>query len=188
MALRQVIRASHARRRYRTFCEAHGTRIATPNGVAWLFPAPLAVLDLTDAEFRRLGLAFKRQPLRAAAEAILEFGSKWTELDPIDLVAEVQTVPRIGPWTAGATVADLTNDYALYRFSGIAVRTWAKTLAPGRSWSETEPEFARVWARLAGDQPSEWTLLTLAWGVHYAQTKPCFPAVSHDRSWQLQGE
>lgn len=27
-----------------------------------------------------------------------------------------------------------------------------------------------MWARLAGDQLSEWTLLTLAWGVHHANT------------------
>lgn len=166
--IRQVIRAGQARKLYRAFCRAHGEVVATPLGPAWLFPTPSTLLDLPDAEFAQLGLAFKRRALRAAADAVLEFGAKWTELTPSDLLAEVQTVPRIGPWTAGATVADLTNDYALYPYADLAVRTWAKRLAPGRSWPETEPEFARMWARLAGDQLSEWTLLTLAWGVRHA--------------------
>lgn len=83
---------------------------------------------------------------------------------------EVQSVPRIGPWTAGAAVADLTNDYSLYPFADLAVRTWAQRLAPGRTWPTTEPEFAAVWQRLAGEQLSAWTLLTLAWGVKHART------------------
>lgn len=166
--IRQVIRAGQARKLYRAFCRAHGDAVTTPLGQTWLIPTPQTVLDLPDAEFARLGMAFKRRPLRAAAEAVVEFGPKWSELAPSDLLTEVQTVPRIGPWTAGATVADLTNDYALYPYADLAVRTWAKTLAPGRSWPETEPEFARVWARLAGEQLSEWTLLTLAWGVRHA--------------------
>lgn len=56
----------------------------------------------------------------------------------------------------------------LYPFADLAVHTWAKRLTAGRSWPETEAEFARVWARLAGDQLSAWTLLTLAWGVRHA--------------------
>jgi DNA-3-methyladenine glycosylase II len=83
---------------------------------------------------------------------------------------EIQNVPRIGPWTAGATIADLTNDYALYPFADLAVRTWAKRLASGRNWPETELEFARVWQDLAGEQLSARTLLTLAWGVRHART------------------
>ncbi|MQA16509.1 MAG: hypothetical protein GEV09_20930 [Pseudonocardiaceae bacterium] len=168
--VRQVSRARQARKLYRTFCQTHGERVMTPLGETWLFPTPESLLAVPDAEFARLGMAFKRRPLRAAAEAYLEFGAKWTELHPASLVDEVQTVPRVGPWTAGATVADLTNDYALYPFGDLAVRTWAKHLAPERPWPATEPEFARVWARLAGSQLSDWTLLTLAWGVRHANT------------------
>lgn len=168
--VRQVIRAGHARQLYRAFSEAHGERVTTDYGETCLFPTPATVLELSDAEFTRLGLAFKRPPLRAAAEAVIEFGEKWADLDPRDLVTAVQTVPRIGPWTAGATVADLTNDYSLYPFADLAVRTWAKRLAPERTWPAGEEEFARAWARLAGDQLSDWTLLTLAWGVRYAQS------------------
>ncbi len=168
--LRQVIRAGQARKLYRTFCQAHGEPVTTPLGGTYLFPTPEAVLGLSDAEFACLGMAFKRRPLRAAAEAYLESGRLWTELDPTAFVDEVQRVPRVGPWTAGATVADLTNDYALYPFADLAVRTWAKLLAPERTWPDTETEFARVWARLAGDRLSDWTLLTLAWGTRRANT------------------
>ncbi|MGH3619808.1 MAG: hypothetical protein ACRDQV_17590, partial [Pseudonocardiaceae bacterium] len=125
----------------------------------------------------RLGMAFKARPLRAAAEACLEFGAKWAELDPAALVTEVQNVPRVGAWTAGATVADLTNDYTLYPFADLSVRTWAKRLTPQCCWPDTEPEFAQAWARLAGDQLSDWTLLTLAWGVRHASTTA---TVAHD--------
>jgi DNA-3-methyladenine glycosylase II len=168
--VRQVIRAGQARKLYRAFSQAHGEPVATPLGATWLFPAPQTVLALSDAEFARLGMAFKARPLRAAAEACLEFGPKWAELDPIALVGEVQNVPRIGPWTAGATVADLTNDYTLYPFADLAVRTWANRLAPQRIWPDAEPEFAQMWAGLAGEQLSDWTLLTLAWGVRHAST------------------
>ncbi|MFT7841127.1 hypothetical protein Q5530_33745 [Saccharothrix sp. BKS2] len=168
--VRQVIRAGQARKLYRVFCQAYGEEIRTPHGPAWLFPTPEAVLALPDDEFTALGMAFKRRPLKAAAEAVLEFGAKWAELDPAVLRDEVQSVPRIGPWTAGATVADLTNDYALYPYADLAVRTWADRLPTGRTWPDTEPEFARLWARLAGKDLSAWTLLTLAWGVRHANT------------------
>lgn len=168
--VRQVIRAGQARKLYRLFSRAHGDRVITPDGPEALFPSPDVVLDLPDEEYQRLGLAFKRRPLQAAAEAVLEFGDKWAELPPADLAVEVQTVPRIGPWTAGAAVADLTNDYAIYPFADLAVRTWAATLAPGRAWPDTEPEFAREWLRLAHHQLSDRTLLTLAWGVRHAHS------------------
>lgn len=166
--IRQVIRAGQARVLYRTFCRGHGQPVMTPSGQTWLFPTPQTVLDLPDAAFGLLGMAFKRRPLRALAEAVLKSGQCWADLDPASLVAQVQAVPRIGPWTAGASVADLTNDYALYPFADLAVRTWATRLAPGRTWPQTEPEFAQVWTRLAGDQVSALTLLTLAWGVRHA--------------------
>ncbi|MFD4248260.1 hypothetical protein ACFWQL_00800 [Amycolatopsis thermoflava] len=168
--VRQVIRAGQARKLYRLFSQAHGQLVDTDHGQLWLFPTAETVLELPEAEFARLGMAFKRRPLQAAAAAYLEHGDKWADLDPLRLRNEVQTVPRIGPWTAGATVADLTNDYALYPFADLAVRTWAHRLAPERAWPSSEPEFAAVWRELAGDQLSSWTLLTLAWGVRHANT------------------
>ncbi|WP_263247229.1 DNA glycosylase family protein [Saccharopolyspora rosea] len=166
--VRQVIRAGQARKLYREFSRVHGEHVHTAAGEALLFPTPDVVLSLPDEEFVRLGMAFKKRPLRTAAEAYLELGAKWSELPAADLVAEIQSVPRIGPWTAGATVADVTNDYALYPFADLAVRTWAKRLAPAGSWPDDEPRFAQVWQELAGDQLSARTLLTLAWGVRHA--------------------
>lgn len=165
--IRQVIRAGHARLLYRAFCRAHGEPVETPVGPMWLFPTPQAVLRLSDAAFSKLGMAFKCPPLRALAEAFAGSSGMWAAMDPAAFFTRVQTVPRVGPWTAGASVADLTNDYVRYPFADLAVRTWAKRLAPGRTWPESEPEFAQVWARLAGDQVSALTLLTLAWGVRH---------------------
>jgi len=162
--VRQVIRADQARKLYRAFCRQHGVRV----GDLWLFPTPETVLSLSNDEFTRLGMAFKRRPLCAAAEAYLDVGAKWNELDPKDLLTEVQNVPRIGPWTAGAAVSDVTNNFALYPYADLAVRTWATRLAPGRAWPLSESDFSAVWRGLAGEQLSAWTLLTLAWGVRNA--------------------
>ena len=167
--IRQVIRAGHARVLYQSLCRAHGESVMTPAGQRWLLPGPEVVSGLPDAAFEQLGMAFKRPALRALAEAFTGAGQSWAGLDPAAFVTEVQTVPRVGPWTAGAAVADLTNDFALYPFADLAVRTWAKRLAPGRTWPDTEPEFALAWAQLAGDQVSALTLLTLAWGVQHGR-------------------
>jgi DNA-3-methyladenine glycosylase II len=166
--VRQVIRAGQARKLYRAFCQTHGAKIETAAGSAWLFPSPETVLTISDDGFAHLGMAFKRRPLCAAAEAYLQHSKEWADLSSARLSAELQTVPRIGPWTAGATVADVTNDYSLYPFADLAVRTWATNLAPALAWPTDEPAFAESWQRLAGDQLSMWTLLTLAWGVRHA--------------------
>lgn len=166
--IRQVIRAGQARKLYLSFCEAYGRPAVTSAGQVWLFPKPDVVVSLSDDQFARLGMAFKAPPLRAAADAFLQYGQKWSELDVTQLVTDVQMVPRIGPWTAGATAADFSNDFSLYPFADLAVRTWAARLVPGLSWPETEPAFAQAWQALAGPQLSAWTLLTLAYGGHHA--------------------
>jgi DNA-3-methyladenine glycosylase II len=166
--VRQVIRAGQARKLYRALCQVHGEPVATPSGTQWLLPTPQAVLGLVEADFAALGLAFKRPALHAAAQAYLRFNGTWAALPPSELVTAVQTVPRIGPWTAGAAVADATNAYHLYPFADLAVRTWAARLVPDQPWPDTEPEFAHVWRATAGPQLSERTLLTLAFGVRHA--------------------
>ncbi len=165
---RQVIKAGTARENYRRFCEAHGERYDTAAGPAWLFPSPETVLALSDDEFDVLRMKFFRGGLRPAAEASLKAADDWAGMTGEQLVAAVQDVRRIGPWTAGATVADVTNDYSLYPFADLAVRTWAGKLAPSVDWPKPEPEFGRLWQAMAGGQLSEWTLLTLAWGVRHA--------------------
>ncbi|MDQ3578719.1 MAG: hypothetical protein M3443_14225 [Actinomycetota bacterium] len=166
--VRQVIRAGQARKLYRGFCQAHGEQVDTVAGSVPLFPTAETVLALPDDEFARLGMKFFRGALRAGAEAYLKFGDDWAALPAGLLVVELQTVKRIGPWSAGATVADLTNDFSLYPYSDLAVRTWAARLAPSIEWAEAERDFAKQWRSLVGDGLSELTLLTLAWGARHA--------------------
>lgn len=163
--VRQVIRADHARRLYQEFCAAYGDRVA--EGLA-LFPRPEAVLDLSDDDFASTGMAFKRPALRAAAAAFGEHGDRWRKTDPEALISDLQRVPRIGPWTAQAAVADWANRFDLYPCGDLAVRTWAARAVPGHDWPTDEPGFDRAWRALAGEHLHEITLLTLAWGGHHA--------------------
>ena len=166
--MRQVVRAGQSKKLYRGFCQAHGARVELPNGEMYaLFPTPETVLQLTDEQFASLGLAFKRQPLRLAAEAYSGLGAQWRELSPAGLVDALQVVPRVGPWTARAAVADWSNDWALYPYADLAVRTWVKRAAPSHDWPVDEPTFGRMWRALAGEGLSSLTLLTLAWGSQH---------------------
>ncbi|MER6825278.1 hypothetical protein ABT352_04760 [Streptosporangium sp. NPDC000563] len=164
--IRQVIRAGQARKMHHAFRAAAGDRV----GDTALIPTPERVLALPDEEFTALGMAFKRRPLRAAASAYLTHHVEWANLDPEVLVKAVQAVPRIGPWTAGAAVADYSGDYSLYPYADLAVRTWAALADPSTTWPATEPEFAAGWQHLAGPHLSTLTVLTLAWGDQHART------------------
>lgn len=169
--IRQVIRAAHAKKLYRDFCAAYGQRVSHLNGDGYaLFPAPETVLGLGDEQFAAAGLTFKRRPLRAAAETYLKHGPHWRELPPDALTRELQQVPRIGAWTAGAAVADFRNDFTHYPYTDLAVRTWAKRVAPSYPWPDDEQSFGQLWRTLAGDQLASLTLLTLAWGSHHGNT------------------
>jgi DNA-3-methyladenine glycosylase II len=166
--IRQVIRAGQSRKLYRAFCKAYGERGELPNGGMYaLFPTPEIVLGLSNDQFSSTGMAFKRRPLQAAAEAYLEQGRKWRELTPHALTHELQSVSRVGPWTAHAAVADWSNDWSLYPYADLAVRTWATRAAPSHDWPNDEPAFGRVWRALAGEHLSSLTLLTLAWGSQH---------------------
>lgn len=162
--LRQVIRAEQAKVLYRRFCEAYGDALDTPSGHRFLFPTPDVVADLGDGNFDERGLAFKRVPLRAAAAAYLKYAADWASMRPAQLVTELQMIRRVGPWTAGATVADYSNDWSLYPYGDLAVRKWASYAAPEFTWPANEGEFASLWRSLAGEQLSTLTVLTLAWG------------------------
>jgi DNA-3-methyladenine glycosylase II len=166
--IRQVIRAGQAKKLYRAFCEAYGERVELPNGETYaLFPSPETVMGLETDQFVSIGMAFKRRPLKSAAEVYLEQGARWRQLSPVALMAALQEVPRIGPWTAHATVADWSNDWALYSYADLAVRTWATRAAPSHHWPTEEAAFGRAWRTLAGDHLCSVTLLTLAWGSQH---------------------
>ena len=165
--IRQVIRADQARVLYQRFGTAHGTPVEIPYGVAYALPDAATVAELPAEAFVTLGMAFKRRPLQAAATAYLDHGAKWAELTPDRLVEELQAVPRIGPWTAGAAVADFTHDWTLYPYGDLAVRKWAGVAAPDVTWPAKEEDFAARWRAITGDQLGLITVLTLALGGHH---------------------
>jgi DNA-3-methyladenine glycosylase II len=166
--IRQVIRAGQSKKLYRVFCAAYGERVELPGGETYaLFPSPEIVLRLSDEQFNSVGMAFKRRTLKAAADAYLRSGQTWQGLPAERLIDAVQLVPRIGPWTARAAVADWSNDWSLYPYSDLAVRTWAGRAAPTYDWPADETAFGRVWRALAGEHLSSLTLLTLAWGSQH---------------------
>ena len=173
--IRQVIRAPQARAMYQRFCREHGQPVPLQSGVGYLSPDAATVAGLTDSDFACCGMAFKGVTLRTAATAFLEHGERWASLTGRQLQAAVQRVPRIGPWTAGAAVADYTSDYSLYPFGDLAVRTWAAALAPQLSLPDTESAFAECWQRLGGRYVSELTALTLAWGTRQAHARGVRP-------------
>lgn len=168
--IRQVVRAAHAQRLYRTFCETYGTPVSCGGHTARLFPSPDVVLELGDSQFADAGLAFKRHALRAAAAAVLEHEQTWAGLPADDLCVALQQVTRIGPWTAGAAVADWTNDFTTYPYGDLAVRTWAARAAASRHWPADEQAFSHAWQQIGGPHLAELTLLVLAWGGRHART------------------
>ncbi|GIH72172.1 DNA glycosylase family protein [Sphaerimonospora thailandensis] len=166
--IRQVIRAGQARKMHQMFRAAAGYKVAATA----LMPTPERVLAMSAEEFADLGMAFKRRPLQAAADAYLDHHAEWTQLPADVLVKALQAVPRIGPWTAGAAVADHTGDFSLYPYADLAVRTWAAAADPAGAWPADEPGFAATWRRLAGPHLSTLTVLTLAWGDDHARKPP----------------
>lgn len=167
--IRQVIRADQARLQHQRFRRQYGPTVRTDTGLLHALPCPKTVANLEKEDFGRLGMAFKADALRNAAIAYLDHHNKWKELTPRRLMDELQSVPRIGPWTAGAAVADYTNDWSLYPCGDLAVRTWARAAAPDVDWPTAEPEFADRWRDVMGHQLDLATLFTLAWGARHAE-------------------
>ncbi|WP_237105627.1 hypothetical protein [Nonomuraea sp. MG754425] len=169
--IRQVIRAAQARTMYRALLDALGQ----PSGPTCLPPTAEQILTMPDQKFTALGMAFKRSPLQAAANAYLRHRDEWAAMPADVLVKALQSVPRIGPWTAGAAAADHTGDFSLYPYGDLAVRTWARRADPASMWPHDEPAFAARWRDLAGPHLSTLTALTLSWGDHHAQQPPAHP-------------
>ncbi|WP_053649735.1 MULTISPECIES: hypothetical protein [unclassified Streptomyces] len=164
--LRQTVSASIARRKHTAFCSAYGQHFTTPAGELALTPSPERVLALSVEGFEAVGTKFNAWALRSAAEAYLDRGEKWAGLHGERLIAELASVPGIGPWTAAATAADATGDFSVYPHSDLAVRTWAGRAAPGLALPSAESEFAALWREWAPApaQLHALTLFTLAYG------------------------
>lgn len=133
-------------------------------GLAYLFPGPERVLGLPATVFAALEMSFSRTLLRRAARAYLQDGSSWSQLEPAALVAELQTIPGIGPWTAGASAADFSGDFSVYPYPDNAIRTFVQSAAPATVWPGTAAQFRKLWQAMAGDDVSGLTQLMLAWG------------------------
>ncbi len=168
--IRQVIRASHARRLYAVMCQEFGQVFGTGRGDVALFPDPQTVIGLTDTELTRLGLSFKKDALRAAAHAYLDSADHWQALPPPELVGALTSVHRVGEWTSRATVADYSNDFSLYPYGDLAVRTWAAAMDADTPWPATDAAFAQTWENLAATDLSAWTVSTLAFGVRHVRS------------------
>ncbi|MDT3440851.1 MULTISPECIES: hypothetical protein [unclassified Pseudofrankia] len=166
--MRQVIRAAQSKALFRALCTIHGRQVTLPDGNSYaLFPTAEKILELDDEQFSKMGLAFKRPVLRSAAAAYVTHGDDWARLSSSELVDELQSVRRVGPWTAGAAVADYTNRWDLYPYADLAVRTWVGRAAPSHFWFHNERAFGAQWRHLAGEHLSSLTLLTLAWGSQH---------------------
>ncbi|SKI12414.1 DNA glycosylase family protein [Mycobacteroides abscessus] len=167
--IRQVIRAAHARRLYWAACQEFGTVFPTGHGEIALFPDPQTILGLADGELNRTGLSFKKAALRAAAQAYLDSAERWKALPPKELVDALTAVHRVGEWTARATVADYSNDFSLYPYGDLAVRTWVAAMDGDTPWPTTDAAFAATWENLAATELSTWTVSTLAFGARHGR-------------------
>lgn len=145
-------------------CAAHGTAVRTPHGLVHLIPDALTVAGLSSADFQEIGLTFRRRQLQEAARAYVRHGAYWAGLPPHDLAKQLQTVRFIGPWTAGAAVADHTHDWSAYHYGDRALRHLAGQAAPDIVWPITETAFATWWQQIGSIDLSTLTVFTLAWG------------------------
>lgn len=168
--LRQVVRAGQARKLYRAWCTTYGTTIDTPHGQLALAPSTEQVLALEEMQFAEVGAKFHRSALQAAAESYERHAVHWHQMDAADLVGELVTIPRIGPWTASAAAADFTGDFSVYPHDDLAVRTWAAQIAPSHDWPDKKDKaFGPMWTGWTGSDRTALhtlTLSTLAWGSH----------------------
>lgn len=140
--IRQVIRAGHAKKMYKTFCERAGERIIISKQFPYhLFPTPEKVLSLSDEDYAMMGMSFKKEPLKNAAKFILENEDLLNSSNPSELAEILQTVKRIGPWTTAATLAEFTNDWSLYPYADAAIRFYAKEAKPSHKWPESDNDF-----------------------------------------------
>jgi DNA-3-methyladenine glycosylase II len=160
--LHQRRTVSHAAKQYRGLCAADGHRIATTAGPVLLPPTPETVAVLPDQAFFELGMRGKQEHLRSAAEAYLKHADRWATLSPAALFTALQTVTYIGAATAGAAVADITNDHSFSTIHPhIAYRHWQR-LVTALTDIPTQDDFVNAWTHLSQKQRSTLLVLLLA--------------------------
>lgn len=159
--IRQVIRAGQARRVWHQLAAA-----LTPRAhAAGQFPTEERFLAASDGELAEAGLGFKTRTLRTVAEACQSEQRHWDQLDPIQLHDAWLALPGIGPWSAGAAIADLRNAWQLYPHDDLAVRTWAARAFPELAIPTDPRPFLRHWTEWGGPAVGTLTVLTLGWSA-----------------------
>lgn len=118
LMLRHRRRAIDATRSYRDLCDAHGTSLSTNGNRALLAPRPEIVAGLSDHAFKALGLRGMGARLRTVAAGCATRSNTWRRLSHAELFLDLQAIPYVGMWTAGAAMADLTNNFGYYTFGG----------------------------------------------------------------------
>ena len=84
--VRQVIRASQAKKLYQPFCANYGEQVTLPDGEQrGVFPDTTQTLPLSNEASARTDMMLKRRPLRQAAEGFLEHRAIWEKLSRPDL-------------------------------------------------------------------------------------------------------
>jgi hypothetical protein len=170
--LHQRRRSEDASRMYRSLCETYGRTVTTEAGPALLAPSPATVVDLPDSAFDEIRLRGKAKPLRMVAKTYLSRVKGWKVLSPAELFAELQAVPYVGRWTAGVAIADVTNDYGFYAFTGLSGHARWMELFTATGTDLTESQFKEMWTHLDRRQLSTLVLLTLASTPADWQRKP----------------
>ena len=80
----------------------------------------------------------------------------------MELFADLQTVRHIGTWSAGAIVADVTNDFSYYSFFGEPVHSRWRELFLSLNTDLPEHYFKDIWTNLDRNQLSTLVALLLA--------------------------
>ena len=160
--IRQVIRAGQARRVWHRLA-ATLTHCEEAIGA---FPTVERFLAASDADLAEAGLGFKIRTLRTVADVCQSERRRWDRLDPIELHDAWLSLPGIGPWSAGAAIADLRNAWQLYPHDDLAVRTWATRAFPELAIPTAAGPFLRRWTEWGGPAVGTLTVLTLVGAPH----------------------
>jgi DNA-3-methyladenine glycosylase II len=153
--LRQVVRASTARRRY--------TRLVATAANDGAFPSPDQVLRCDEREVAVLGLRFCWPKLVVLARWAAEVGAADGHMsaDRDVLLEDAASLSGLGPWTLGVAAWDCSNDSERYPFGDYVVQAGAARMFPDVDWPRRPDRFAPAWSARCDDDLGPLTVLAL---------------------------